>query len=1583
MEPKKEDSSSEGFQSLDKLRKAYEEAAAGRSRETQWRTPVYGYTEEDYAHSFEDLRTYQEELDKILKKESWKVDEVAETSEKIGKRLDKMEELIKLSKQPPKTSKPSLTLEERYVNLGGGSTSLDPKRVWSDLKGSLGIEHISWPSSGNNLGKFVDSKEKPYIPDYPWKIPDRYKPKEWDPKGMLNKGVYLDIDCKRNITEAIDDWAFHNRIYIVGSEGWTVQKAYDFLRHTLRGQAGKFWDGLMRHSEIKNLILEEVKLPDEVIPLFVDLLKREFAGGSLADSHGYLAEQARTALTKLQLCDMCYFEEFVCEFKDRFYELTLSDQEYAKTMFFDKLPGAWGEVAKKALQQRLLSDTSASDTLGTRIEAVRYVVRLYCMEKQLSRDLKRFPEMDKSCCSKYELVAGRYGCSPSNHSKKEKFKSKETMCKNCTPDNHKKKKWSSFNKKRVDKKNVSKTFPRRMIRKRRDNSEGRESFKEKYGRYPKCPLGKPLTECKCCWLCGKKDHKADSCPERNNRKSHLRSILSEGNQIVFEPIWSDEIDSDDESIYEIESEYEEDSDLEYEELSVIDNKFLSLGLFMMQAKENDEDDVIELSKAGGCHPVASSSTNLPASPKDKDWSEWRMPHVDLGEVYKKGWMPFEVKAKIIEKEITAEIQETESGNLCIRLGDVEFYKKSIQEGKRYVHFGLVQVGITPLVRKDLDLPLMAAVVDNSVIGNFEASLLGGARANMCQGPIWFKVWPGLVVDLQDRYVMETLCLKIKTQQWQKLFPAQRRHLIIHTRVVLRTFNTSRPALRGEHPFTEMFESKGSLREFSPSQVNPKTLSWPKSWVIPKLPEMTKQITTSKIKQDGEVIVFDDEQPSRSQLMIEMPRISIDSRTSMSEVGSVTSESRRIVGYRKIDIPIYEDEETTSRIDVIFDPIARLSTVSKVNLASYVSVQIQGRTSSALIDTGATFSCASHDQIPFDWWQKMPPRLLELADGQTLVVNTHALKVPIQLNGKGFTINELYCLPHLPLGFVLGNAFLKGQKENRPFVQDLDYVEIGSHRIPLEPDTSFRTTQRGEMWWNYLENRENRENINVLNSNDPIKKIKEKLKENFSINPVKLWNIKKPEARIELKDEATVIRSKAINYTLEMIEEFGKQIPELLELGLIRQSTSPHRSAAFMVINHAEKVRGKARMVIDYRDLNKATIDDGYDLPNQEVLRNWIRNHNPKVYSKFDLKSGYWQIKLEEKSIQYTAFTAPGGLYEWTVMPFGLKNAPGIFQRRMDRVFGDYKDFCIVYIDDVLVFSRNLEEHYEHLEKIAEVFVAEGMILSEKKVEWAKSKINFLGLEIEGNKEVLQPHIAEKLRSFPDDLEDLKQVQKFLGVLNYARPFLKELAQVARPLQKKVSSKVQWEWTEKDRKTVRKLKEMMNNLPVLELPRKEDYLILETDASELAWGAILKARTDNSEERCCRYWSGSFHNAEINYPVHEKEVLAVIQGIKANELYLAGQPEFLIRTDSSYVKSFPSIRLKQIGQSRLVRWQQWLQYFRYKIELIKSEKNLIADFLSREIVNQAVLQEKETNGFWWKQLLDLREARASEERLSIL
>ena len=198
------------------------------------------------------------------------------------------------------------------------------------------------------------------------------------------------------------------------------------------------------------------------------------------------------------------------------------------------------------------------------------------------------------------------------------------------------------------------------------------------------------------------------------------------------------------------------------------------------------------------------------------------------------------------------------------------------------------------------------------------------------------------------------------------------------------------------------------------------------------------------------------------------------------------------------------------------------------------------------------------------------------------------------------------------------------------------------------------------------------------------------------------------AKLEMKDKDKEIRVKPMRYNPEDQKEFQIQIKELLDSKLIRPSHSPHSSPAFLVRKHAEIARGKARMVINYKKLNENTIFDGYFLPHKESLINWTRNK--KIFSKFDCKSGFWQIKMHPDSIAYTAFSTPQGQYEWLVLPFGLKNAPQIFQRKMDIIFKEY-DFIFVYIDDILVLSDDIGSHLKHLDIFVDLCIKNGLALS--------------------------------------------------------------------------------------------------------------------------------------------------------------------------------------------------------------------------------------------------------------------------------
>jgi hypothetical protein len=229
----------------------------------------------------------------------------------------------------------------------------------------------------------------------------------------------------------------------------------------------------------------------------------------------------------------------------------------------------------------------------------------------------------------------------------------------------------------------------------------------------------------------------------------------------------------------------------------------------------------------------------------------------------------------------------------------------------------------------------------------------------------------------------------------------------------------------------------------------------------------------------------------------------------------------------------------------------------------------------------------------------------------------------------------------------------------------------------------------------------------------------------------------------------------------------EEIQHLLDRHLIEPFMSPWACPTFYVNKHSEQKRGKKRLVINYKALNSALLPLRYPLPHKEILFSKLAHAN--VFSKFDLKSGFWQLGISPEDRYKTAFVVPQGKYQWTVMPFSLTNAPSEFQKRMEDIFKPL-NFVLVYIDDLLIFSRDVNEHKKHLDEFHSFVFKHGLVLSKspEKFVICKTNIEYLGLYISKGTIQMQPHVLKALLQFPDFLPDIKQVQRFLGCLNYIR-----------------------------------------------------------------------------------------------------------------------------------------------------------------------------------------------------------------------
>ncbi|KAL2493399.1 Enzymatic polyprotein [Abeliophyllum distichum] len=305
------------------------------------------------------------------------------------------------------------------------------------------------------------------------------------------------------------------------------------------------------------------------------------------------------------------------------------------------------------------------------------------------------------------------------------------------------------------------------------------------------------------------------------------------------------------------------------------------------------------------------------------------------------------------------------------------------------------------------------------------------------------------------------------------------------------------------------------------------------------------------------------------------------------------------------------------------------------------------------------------------------------------------------------------------------------------------------------------------------------------------------KEVCSTIPNAFWNRKKHIVTLpyipDFNENQIPTKARPIQMNKELLDTCTKEIQDLLGKRLIRPSKSLWSCAAFYVNNHGEIERGAPRLVINYKPLNQVLQWIRYPMPQKKDLLN--RLLNAVIFSKFDLKSGFWQIQIDEKDRYKTAFNVPFGQYEWNVMPFGLKNAPSEFQKIMNDIFNPYKNFSIVYIDDVLIYSDSIEQHLKHLQIFLSVAKKNGLAVSEKKIVLCQTKIKFLGHEIFRGTITPIKRSLEFASKFPDQILDKTSLQRFLGCVNYISDFIPNIRQICEPLYQRLR-KTPLAWSDK-------------------------------------------------------------------------------------------------------------------------------------------------------------------------------------------
>lgn len=412
-------------------------------------------------------------------------------------------------------------------------------------------------------------------------------------------------------------------------------------------------------------------------------------------------------------------------------------------------------------------------------------------------------------------------------------------------------------------------------------------------------------------------------------------------------------------------------------------------------------------------------------------------------------------------------------------------------------------------------------------------------------------------------------------------------------------------------------------------------------------------------------------------------------------------------------------------------------------------------------------------------------------------------------------------------------------------------------------------------------------------------------------------------------------------------EVEKQINKMLEQGIIKPSTSPY-SAPIWVVPKKSDASGKKkwRVVIDYRKLNEKTIGDAYPLPNIEDILDQL-GHSI-YFTTLDLANGFHQIPMDPDDGPKTAFSTPDGHYEYTRMPFGLRNAPACFQRSMNKtLMGLTNRQCFVYIDDVVIYGSSLEDHNRKLINVLSRLRENNLKLQPDKCEFLRKSVEYLGHVISEKGVCPNPNKIECIKQISKP-SNQKQIKMFLGMVGYYRKFINNFSTIAKPLTQLLKKDKTFEWTQAQDKAFQCLKEILTSKPLLQYPDFSIPFVLTTDAFNVGVGAVLSQIKDNKDLPVA-YYSRTLNKTEQNYSTTEKELLAIINSVEHFRPYLYGKL-FTIYTDH---RALVWLHNCQNPSSKLIRWRLRLSEYQYEIKYKAGRINSNADGLSRLITEESV------------------------------
>ena len=402
------------------------------------------------------------------------------------------------------------------------------------------------------------------------------------------------------------------------------------------------------------------------------------------------------------------------------------------------------------------------------------------------------------------------------------------------------------------------------------------------------------------------------------------------------------------------------------------------------------------------------------------------------------------------------------------------------------------------------------------------------------------------------------------------------------------------------------------------------------------------------------------------------------------------------------------------------------------------------------------------------------------------------------------------------------------------------------------------------------------------------------------------------------------------------ELLDKEVQYMLKNDIIEESQSNWSSPCILVPKHD----GGFQFCTDFRKVNDKTKSDSFPIPRIADCIDQIGN--AKFVSTFDMLKGYWQVPLTQRAREVSAFVTPSGLYQYKVMPFGMKNAPATFQRMVNKLVRDI-DGCEGYIDDVVIFSDNWSDHIRQIERFFQIMREAKLTINLMKSEFGKATVKYLGHIVgQGQVRPLDAKI-QTIVKYPIPTSR-KELARFLGMAGYYRNFCLNFSEIAAPLTNLLSKKVKFVWTDDCQLAFDKVKLLLQKSPVLKSPDYEKPFKLIIDSSDVGTGSVLVQEASDGLDHPVSYFSKKFLKYQKNYSVVEKETLGLVLALEHFDVYLGSTPfKIKVYTDHNPLTFLKTMKNKN---QRLVRWSLALQEYNLDIQHIPGSENVVADALSR-------------------------------------